>query len=144
MVFHCCLMVFHGFFKELEIHRYSLLDVHQWIHWWISINEFIDGQSMNSLMDIHQWIWSLPLVPFLWAPFFGPFPLGPMGQPLGPMGPGTPSPLPLWETNLPCFDCRLHLAKRVQANFGVPCFIFPIPTPPHPPPPQINKNPCFS
>ena len=94
-------MVFHGFFKELdfkelEIHRYSLLDIHQWI--------FIDGYpSMNSLMDKfidgyhwwifidgypYQWIWSLPLVPFLWAPFFGPFPLGPMGPPLGPMGPG--------------------------------------------------------
>ena len=26
------------------------------IHWWISINEFIDGPSMNSLMDVHQWI----------------------------------------------------------------------------------------
>ena len=25
------------------------------IHWW-TINEFIDGPSMNSLMDIHQWI----------------------------------------------------------------------------------------
>ena len=24
------------------------------IHWWISINEFIDGPSMSSLMDIHQ------------------------------------------------------------------------------------------
>ena len=49
-------------FKELEIHRYSLMD---------TINEFIDGNpSMN-------------MVPFLWFPFFGPFfgafPLGPMG-----------------------------------------------------------------
>ena len=90
MVFSWFFMVFHGFFKELdfkelEIHRYSLLDIHQWIHWWISINEFIDGPSINSLTDIHQWIWSPPLVPFLWAPFLGPFPLGPMGQPLGPM-----------------------------------------------------------
>ncbi len=63
---------FHGFFKELdfkelEIHRYSLLDTineYQWIsineYQWISINEFIDGPSMN-------------MVPFLWAPFFGPF-----------------------------------------------------------------------
>ena len=48
------LVFFDGFFKELEIkeleiHGYSLLDIHQWI--------FIDGYpsiSMNSLMDIHQ------------------------------------------------------------------------------------------
>ena len=25
------------------------------IHWW-TINEFIDGPSMNSLMDVHQWV----------------------------------------------------------------------------------------
>ena len=61
--------VFHSFFKELdfkelEIHRHSLLDTineYQWIsineYQWISINEFIDGPSMN-------------MVPFLWAPFF--------------------------------------------------------------------------
>ena len=79
MVFHCFFMVFivfpsffNGFFKELdskelEIHRYSLLDTineYQWIsineYQWISINEFIDGPSMN-------------MVPFLWFPFFGPF-----------------------------------------------------------------------
>ena len=65
-------LVFHGFFKELdskelEIHRYSLLDTineFQSIsineYQWISINEFIDGPSMN-------------MVPFLWALFFGPF-----------------------------------------------------------------------
>ena len=46
-------------FKELEIHRYSLMDTIN-EHQWISINEFIDGPSMN-------------MVPFLWAPFFGPF-----------------------------------------------------------------------
>ena len=63
-------------FKELEIHWYSLMDIHQWIHWWKSINEFINGHpSMNSLMD-HQWIWSLLLGPFLC----------PHGPPLGPMG----------------------------------------------------------
>ena len=55
-------------FKELEIHRYSLLDTTN-EYQWISINEFIDGPSMN-------------MVPFLWAPFFGP-----IGPPLGPMGP---------------------------------------------------------
>ena len=58
MVFHC---FFHGFFKELdfkelEIHRYSLMDTIN-EYQWISINEFIDGPSMN-------------MVPFLWAPFF--------------------------------------------------------------------------
>ena len=69
-------MVFHGFFhgffkeldfKELEIHRYSLLDTineYQWFpineYQWISINEFMDGPSMN-------------MVPFLWAPSLGPF-----------------------------------------------------------------------
>ncbi len=78
--FHCFLVVFHCFrhcfcvgffkeldFKELEIHRYSLMDIHQWIHWWTSINdihwwtidEFIDGPSMN-------------MVPFFWALSFGP------------------------------------------------------------------------
>ena len=73
-------MVFHGFFKELDskeldIHRYSLVDTineYQWIsineYQWISINEFIDGSLM---------------VPFLWFPFFGPS-LGPVGPPLGP------------------------------------------------------------
>ena len=50
--------------------RYSLLDIHQWIHWW-TINEFIDGPSMNM---VHQWIH--------WAPFFGPF-FGPHGAPVG-------------------------------------------------------------
>ena len=45
-------------FKELDIHWYSLMDIHQWIS-----------------MEIHQWIWSLPLGPFLWAPWapLGPF-----------------------------------------------------------------------
>ena len=63
-------------FKELEIHRYSLMDTineYQWIsineYQWISINEFIDGPSMN-------------MVPFLWAPFFGPF-FGPHGAAFG-------------------------------------------------------------
>ena len=65
MVFHGFSLFFHGFFKELdfkelEIHRYSLMDTineYQWIsineYQWISINEFIDGPSMNPLMD-HQ------------------------------------------------------------------------------------------
>ena len=66
------LLFFHGFFKELdfkelEIHRYSLMDIHQWIsmdvhwwiHWWTTINESIDGPSMN-------------MGSFLWAPSFGP------------------------------------------------------------------------
>ena len=44
-------------FKELEIHRYSLLDIpifivgHPDIHCWTSINEFIEGPSMNM---VHQ------------------------------------------------------------------------------------------
>ena len=43
-------LFFHGFFKELdfkelEIHRYSLLDTIN-EYQWISINEFIDGPSM--------------------------------------------------------------------------------------------------
>ena len=71
---------FYGFFKELdskelEIHRYSLLDTINEYQWksineyqWISINEFIDGPSMN-------------MVPFLWA-----LSLAPIGPPLGPMG----------------------------------------------------------
>ena len=66
MVFSWCFIVFHGFFKELdfkelEIHRYSLLDTineSQWISidedQWISINDFMDGPSMN-------------MAPFLWA-----------------------------------------------------------------------------
>ena len=70
MVFFWFFIVFHSFFKELdfkelEIHRYSLLDTineYQWIsineYQWISINEFIDGPSMN-------------MVPFLWAPSLG-------------------------------------------------------------------------
>ena len=88
MVFYCVLsvsmvfIVFNSFFKELdfkelEIHRYSLLDTineYQWIsineYQWISINEFIDGPSMN-------------MVPFFWA-----FSLGSIGPPLGPKGPG--------------------------------------------------------
>ncbi len=60
-------------FKELEIHRYSLMDTineYQWIsineYQWISINEFIDGSLM---------------VPFLWFPFFG-LSLGPSLGPL--------------------------------------------------------------
>ena len=77
-------MVFHGFFKELdfkelEIHRYSLLDTIHEYQWksineyqWISINAYqwisIDGPSMN-------------MIPFLWAPFFG--------HSLGSMGPGS-------------------------------------------------------
>ena len=87
MFFHGFSSFYHGFFKELdskelEIHRYSLLDTineYQWIsineYQWISINEFIDGPSMN-------------MVPFLWAPFFGPF-FGAFFRtfPLGPMGP---------------------------------------------------------
>ena len=56
-------------FKELEIHRYSLMDIHQWI--------FIDGYpSMNSLMDtINESIdgSSMNMVPFFWAPSLGPF-----------------------------------------------------------------------
>ena len=66
-------------FKELEIHRYSLLDTineYPWIsineYQWISINEFIDGPSMN-------------MVPFFWAPFFGPLLWASMGPPLGRM-----------------------------------------------------------
>ena len=76
MVFHGFSLFFHGFFKELdfkelEIHRYSLLDTIN-EYQWISINEFIDGPSMN-------------MVPFLWA-----LSLAPIGPPLGPMGPGPP------------------------------------------------------
>ena len=82
---HSFLLFFHGFFKELdfkelEIHRYSLLDTineYQWIsineYQWISINEFIDGPSMN-------------MVPFLWALLS----LGSIGPPLSPKGPGPP------------------------------------------------------
>ena len=69
-----CLLFFNGLFKELdfkelEIHRYSLLDTID-EYQWISINEFIDGPSMN-------------MVPFLWAPFFGP-----LGRLWAPWGPG--------------------------------------------------------
>ena len=85
MVFYGFSWFFHGFygfskeldFKELEIHRYSLLDIHQWIsmdfHQWI-------------LMDFHQWIhgWFIneygllslgPSLGFHWAAF------GPHGSP---------------------------------------------------------------
>ena len=35
----------------------SLLEIHQWIHYWKSTNEFIVGNPpMNSLLEIHQWI----------------------------------------------------------------------------------------
>jgi hypothetical protein len=47
------------------------INEYQWIsineYQWISINEFIDGPSMN-------------MVPFLWAPFFGPFLWPPLGR----------------------------------------------------------------
>ena len=76
------LWFFHGFFKELdfkelEIHRYSLMDTINEYPWksineyqWISINKFIDGPSMNMVR------------------FFGLLSLGsslgPMVPPLGP------------------------------------------------------------
>jgi len=71
LFFHGFLMVFHGFFKELdftelEIHRYSLLDTIN-EYQWTSINEFIDGPSMNMV----SFFGHLSLVPFFWAPFFG-------------------------------------------------------------------------
>ena len=76
---------FHGFFKELdfkelEIHRYSLMDTineYQWIsingYQWISINEFIDGPSMNMV----PFLW----LPFLWAFLWAPWP-GSLGRAL--------------------------------------------------------------
>ena len=88
IVFHSFWIVFHRFFKELdfkelEIHRYSLLDIHQWIsmdiHQWIhslmAINEFIDGPSMNMV----SFLWALSLAPI------GP-PLGPSWTCRGPVG----------------------------------------------------------
>ena len=99
----------HGFFKELdskelEIHRYSLLDTineYQWIsineYQWISINEFLDGPSMN-------------MVPFLWAPFFGPF-FGPHGAAFGPHGAKPPQWLLEMKAMIRCFrdgDLILH------------------------------------
>ena len=86
------LFFFHGFFKELdfkelEIHRYSLLDIHQWLT--MDIHRY-------SLMDIHEFIDGHPsmnMVPFFWAPFFGPF-FGPHGAAFwAPWGPG-PWPWP--------------------------------------------------
>ena len=58
----------------------SLMDIHQWIHWWTP--------SMNSLM-VHQWIWSpsfgpLSSGPFLWALSFGLFFWPFLWAPLGP------------------------------------------------------------
>ena len=91
LLFHGFYKFFHCFFKELdfkelEIHRYSVLD---------TINEFIDGHpSMNSLMDtINESIdgyLSMNMVPFLWAPSFGPLSLGPSLGPFlwAPWGPG--------------------------------------------------------
>ena len=82
------LWFFHGFFKELdfkelEIHRYSLLDTineSPWIsineYQWISIHKFIDGSSMNMVFFLWALLWAL-----LWAS---------IGPPLGPMGPGPP------------------------------------------------------
>ena len=84
MVFYRFFMVFYGFFKELdfkelEIHRYSLLDTINEYQWksineyqWISINEFIDGPSMNMVFFLWAFLWAL-----LWASI-GP-PLGPPG-----------------------------------------------------------------
>ena len=103
MFVHGFSMFFHGFFKELdfkelEIHRYSLLDTineYQWIsineYQWISINEFIDGPSMN-------------MVPFLWAPSLGPS-LGLHGAAFGPQ-------------SLICgaFRCSLDAAKKKQTK----------------------------
>ena len=75
MVFYGFSAFFHGFFKELdfkelEIHRYSLLDTtneYQWIsineYQWISINEY----------------GPLSMAPFLWSAMV-PL-LGPMGNP---------------------------------------------------------------
>ena len=91
LFFHSLSIVCHGFFKELdfnelEIHRYSLMDIHQWyslmdhrwIHWWTP--------SMNPLMDIHQWIWSPSFGPLSLGPFFGLLSLGPFLW--APWGPG--------------------------------------------------------
>ena len=70
-------------FKELEIHRYSLMDTaneYQWIsineYQWISINKFIDGPSMSMVFFLWALLWAL-----LWAS---------IGPPLAPMGPGPP------------------------------------------------------
>ena len=98
MVFSWLFIVFHGFFKELdfkelEIHRYPLMDTINECQW-TTINEFIHWWTIN---DYHWWSINeygpLSLVPFLWAllwglswsPFLGPsfsaFRLGPMGPP---------------------------------------------------------------
>jgi len=83
LFFMVCLLFFHGFFKELdfkelEIHRYSLLDTTNEYQWksineyqWISINEFIDGPSMNMV----PFLW----FPFLWALLWAPWP-GSLGR----------------------------------------------------------------
>ena len=74
MVFY----LFFGFFKELdfkelEIHRYSLMDTIN-EYQWISINEFIDGHPNEFIDGPSMNMFPFPMVPFLWAfPFFGPF-----------------------------------------------------------------------
>ena len=94
MVFHSFswfsqgfLWLFHGFFKELdfkelEIHRNSLLDIRQWIstkiHQWIS-------------MDFHQWIhgWSINEYGHLsLGSLLSAFSLAPLGRLWAPWGPG--------------------------------------------------------
>ena len=84
MVFHCffCCFFKELEFKELEIHRYSLLDTineYQWIsineYQWISINEFIDGPSMIIIAGPSMNT----------SPFFGPF-FGPHWAAFGPHG----------------------------------------------------------
>ena len=68
IIFHCFFKELD--FKELEIHWYSLLDMHQWIHWW-SINEY----------------GPLPLGPSL-GPSFGAFFSDPVVDPSKPEDPG--------------------------------------------------------
>ena len=51
-------IVGHHQWISMDFHQWISMDFHQWIHWW-TINELIDGPSMN-------------MVPFFWAPFFGP------------------------------------------------------------------------
>ena len=110
MVVSCLFMVFHGFFivffkeldfKELEIHRYSLMDTtneYQWIatneYQWISIHKFIDGPSMNMVFFLWAFLWAL-----LWAP---------LGRLWAPWGPGREWGCVLWL-------CALVGARMYQA-----------------------------
>ena len=116
-----CFFVFSWFFQRTGLQRTGnpsifIVGHHQWIsineYQWISINEFIDGPSMN-------------MVPFLWAPFFGPFFWPPWGRLWVPWGPGRhgamgPGPGTQPPARMNSYEFVAQLGGALKVCFDVP------------------------